>query len=464
MDLPLHQLPATQLLSLYAERKLSPVEAVRAVLSEIDRLNPKLNAYCFVDPDSALAAARASEMRWMRAEPKGLLDGIPTSVKDLVLVKDWPTLRGSKLVDPRQPWDQDAIMVGQLRQAGAIFLGKTTTPEFGWKGVTDSPLNGITRNPWNPELTPGGSSGGAAVAAACGMGALHIGTDGGGSIRIPASFTGVVGFKPTYGIVPRHPPSPYGTLSTGGPITRTVADAALMMEVLAQPCDFDFYGVPFEPRPFRDLLGGGVAGWRIAYAPTLSGARVDPEIARIVAAATQRFAALGAQVIEVPRVMRDSLSVFQRHWFAGAASLVRHLSPGERRKLDRNLAKVARAGAKIPVVDFLSAVREREEIGSQMMLFFRDWDLLLTPTMPVPAFAVGSDFPPHTDRGQWTDWTPFSYPFNLTRQPAISVPCGFTASGLPVGLQIVGPMLGDHRVLRAAKAFEETQPLRLPAL
>src|SRR5262249_46692592 len=160
------------------------------------------------------------EARWMRGAPMGVLDGIPTTIKDLILTRGWPTLRGSRLVDPDRDWSEDALLVGSLRRAGAILIGKTTTPEFGWKGVTDSPLCGTTRNPWNSALTPGGSSGGAAVAAACGMGALHVGTDGGGSIRIPASFTGVVGFKPTYGLVPRHPPSPFGTLSTAGPLTR----------------------------------------------------------------------------------------------------------------------------------------------------------------------------------------------------------------------------------------------------
>jgi aspartyl-tRNA(Asn)/glutamyl-tRNA(Gln) amidotransferase subunit A len=464
MALPLHLLPATRLLQLYASRELSPVEAVEAALTAIDRHNPRFNAFCVVDRAAALKAARESEARWRRGEPMGALDGVPTSIKDLLLVKGWPTLRGSRAVNAAQNWDSDAVLVGHLRKAGAVLIGKTTTPEYGWKGVTDSPATGITRNPWNPDLTPGGSSGGAAVAAACGMGALHIGTDGGGSIRIPASFTGVVGFKPTYGIVPRHPPSPYGTLSTGGPITRSVADAALMMEVITEPFPLDFYALPHAQRSFRAELEGGIEGFRVAFSPTLSGARVDAEIARLVAAAAQRFADLGATVVELPPVLEDCLTTFQHHWFVGAALQVRGMTLAQRRLLDPGFAYVAEQGGRLAAIDYAVSVKAREALGSKMLAFFQDWDLLLTPTMPIAAFPAGIDYPPQVDRGQWNDWTPFTYPFNLTRQPAISVPCGFTKAGLPVGLQIVGPVLGDHHVLRAAHAFEQAQPFKLPEL
>src|SRR4051812_7020193 len=217
MPLPLHLPPATRLLQLYASRELSPVDATKAALTAIERHNPRFNAFCLVDHDSALTYARQSEARWMKGAPLGLLDGVPTSVKDLILTRGWPTLRGSRTIDPEQDWHDDGVLVGSLRRAGAVLIGKTTTPEFGWKGVTDSPVYGVTRNPWKADLTPGGSSGGGAVAAACGMGALHVGTDGGGSIRIPASFTGVGGFKTTYGNVPPQPPSPLCPPPTPGP-------------------------------------------------------------------------------------------------------------------------------------------------------------------------------------------------------------------------------------------------------
>jgi aspartyl-tRNA(Asn)/glutamyl-tRNA(Gln) amidotransferase subunit A len=464
LALPLHLLSATRLLELYASREVSPVEVTKAALDAIDRHNPRFNAFCLIDHECALNYARQSEARWNAGEPLGTLDGVPTSVKDLILARGWPTLRGSRTIDPDQHWDDDGVLVASLRRSGAVIVGKTNTPEFGWKGVTDSPLNGITRNPWKAELTPGGSSGGAAVAAACGMGALHVGTDGGGSIRIPASFTGVVGFKPTYGIVPRHPPSPYGTLSTGGPITRSVADAALMMEVLTEPYPTDFYALPMENRAFRGSLDGGVKGWRVAFSPTLSGARVDPEIATIVAAAAKRFAELGADVVEVPQVLEDSLLTFQHHWFVGAALQLRQLSATQRRRLDPGFAYIAEQGSRLPAVEYAASVKTREAMGSKMLSFFQSWDLLLTPTMPLPAFPAGTDYPPQAGRGEWNDWTPFTYPFNLTHQPAISVPCGFTKAGLPVGLQIVGPILGDHRVLRAAHCFEQIQPFRMPEL
>ncbi|MES1151932.1 MAG: amidase [Dongia sp.] len=455
-------MPATELVALYAARRLSPVEATKAALAEIERHNPALNAYCLVDDRRALEAARLSEARWMQGAPLGPIDGVPTSIKDLIPAKPWPTLRGSRLVDPDQDWSQDAVLVGNLRRSGAVLLGKTTTPEFGWKGVTDSPLTGITRNPWNTSLTPGGSSGGAAVAAACGMGALHVGTDGGGSIRIPASFTGVVGFKPTFGIVPRHPPSPYGTLSTAGPITRTVADASLMMQVLAEPFDLDWYRI--GALPHFGMPQGGVKGWRVAYSATLSGARVDPEVARIVAQAAGSFADLGAQVREVGDVLPDSLTIFRSHWFGGAARQASGLTAAQRRLLDQGFAYIAEQGRRISLTDYLDAVAQREALGSLTMALFRDCDVLLTPTMPIAAFTAGYDTPPQSGRGQWTDWTPFTYPFNLTRHPAISIPCGFTKAGLPVGLQIVGPLAGDQRVLRAAHAFEQTRTLRLPSV
>ena len=455
-------MPATELLQRYRARSLSPVEVTKAVLGRIDAVNPKLNAYCLVDHVAALQQARESEQRWAAGKPKGKLDGVPTSIKDLVLTKGWPTLRGSKTVDPQQPWDEDAPVTARLREHGAVLIGKTTTPEFGWKGVTDSPLTGITRNPWNTSLTPGGSSGGAAVAAACGMGALHVGTDGGGSIRIPASFTGVVGFKPTFGIVPRHPPSPYGTLSTAGPITRTVADASLMMQVLAEPFDLDWYRI--GALPHFGMPQGGVKGWRVAYSATLSGARVDPEVARIVAQAAGSFADLGAQVREVGDVLPDSLTIFRSHWFGGAARQASGLTAAQRRLLDQGFAYIAEQGRRISLTDYLDAVAQREALGSLTMALFRDCDVLLTPTMPIAAFAAGYDTPPQSGRGQWTDWTPFTYPFNLTRHPAISIPCGFTKAGLPVGLQIVGPLACDQRVLRAAHAFEQTRTLRLPSV
>src|SRR4051794_30619062 len=281
MSEDLCSLSAAQLLEAYRKHQLSPVDVARAVLERIEKLNPVLNAFNLVS-DRAIEDAKASEKRWAAGQQKGLLDGVPVSIKDIILTKGWPTLRGSKTVDPKGPWNDDAPVTARLREHGAVLLGKTTTPEFGWKGVTDSPLTGITRNPWNAKKTPGGSSGGAAAAVASGMGPLAIGTDGGGSIRIPCSFTGLFGIKPSFGRVPAWPLSPFGTVAHVGPIARSVADAALLLNVLALPDARDWHALPYEPRDYRTGLDQGIAGLRVAFSPDLGYARVEPQVAAIV--------------------------------------------------------------------------------------------------------------------------------------------------------------------------------------
>jgi len=453
---------ATDLLAAYRAKTLSPVEATRAALDRIAQLDSRYNAFCLVDEEGALAAARESEGRWHRGEPLGLVDGVPATIKDLLLSKGWPTLRGSRTVRREQDWSEDAPSVARLREHGAVFLGKTTTPEFGWKGVTDNPLTGITRNPWDPEKTPGGSSGGAAVAAALGMGALHLGTDGGGSIRIPAAFSGIFGLKQTFGLVPAYPLSPFGTVAHVGPMTRTVADAALMLTVLAGPDPRDWYALPPDGRDYRVGLDLGLKGRRIAWCPRLGGAVVDPEVAAVTAEAVKVLAALGAEVEEVDPGLGNSRETFVRHWYPGAANAIRALGPEERKLMDPGLVAIAEAGARLPLMDYLAAVRERETMGQRMNLFHQDWDLLVTPAMPIAAFEAGRETQAGSANERWVDWTPFTYPFNLTRQPAAVVPCGFTAAGLPVALQIVGPLYGDAAVLQAAHAFELARPIPLP--
>lgn len=457
-------LSARDLISLYRSRKLSPVEATTASLAAIERHNARLNAYCLVDAEGALASARESEARWQRGEPLGLVDGVPSSVKDLIITDGWPTLRGSHLVDRNRNWDEDAPSVARLKEQGAVILGKTTTPEFGWKGVTDSPLTGITRNPWDPETTPGGSSGGAAVAAAAGMGALHLGTDGGGSVRIPASFTGIVGLKASFGRVPAHPLSPFGTLANIGPMTRTVADAALMLSVISRPDRRDCYMLPVERPDYHETLNGNIAGWRIAYAPSLCGEQVDAEVAASVARAAKVFEQLGARVEEVAPPLQSSLAAFQTLWFAGAAFLMDQLGVTTSDKMDPGLAAIVAAGRRYSLMDYLAATKARETLSVAMNHFHQSFDLLLTPTMPIPAFTAGLDVPAGSRLTQWSEWSPFTYPFNLTRQPAISVPCGLTKAGLPIGLQIVGPLYADRAVLNAANAYEQNQPFKQPAL
>ncbi len=454
-------LTASELLRLYRGKAVSPVEVAGAVLRRIEEINPRLNAFNFVAPD-ALAAAKESEARWQRGEPKGLLDGVPVSIKDMILAKGWPTLRGSKTVDPKGPWNDDAPAVARLREAGAVLVGKTTTPEFSWKGVTDSPLTGITRNPWNPGKTPGGSSGGAAAALASGMGPLALGTDGGGSIRIPCSFTGLFGIKPSFGRVPMWPPSPFGTVAHTGPMARSVADAALMLNVIALPDARDWLALPHEARDWRLGLEDGVRGLRIAFSPDLGYAKVDPEVAGLVREAIEVFAHLGATLEEKNPGFENAEPIFRAHWFSGAAFMLKDFAAGKRKLMDPGLVEVAEQGSKIAPAEIFEAQMRRTALGEHMNLFHRDYDLLVTPTLAVAAFDVGRESPPGNRR--WTDWTPFTYPFNLTQQPAASIPCGFTRAGLPVGLHIVGPRYGEALVLRAARAFESVRPIALPDL
>jgi aspartyl-tRNA(Asn)/glutamyl-tRNA(Gln) amidotransferase subunit A len=463
MNPDLCALTATELVDAFREKTLSPVEVARAVLTRIEKLNPVFNAFNRVS-DRALDEARASEARWLAGQPKGLLDGVPVSVKDIVLAKGWPTLRGSKTIDPKGPWNDDAPATARLREHGAVLLGKTTTPEFGWKGVTDSPLTGITRNPWNKAKTPGGSSGGAAAAVASGMGPLAVGTDGGGSIRIPCGFTGLFGIKASFGRVPAWPLSPFGTVAHVGPMTRSVADAALMLNVLAQPDARDWHALPYDPRDWRTGLEQGVADLRIAYSPNLGYAKVDAEVASLVQNAVRVFEDLGARVEERNPGFEDPAPVFMTHWFAGAAFLLKGIAKEKHKLMDPGLLEMAAQGEKVTAHELLDAQLKRGALGTHMNLFHRDYDLLLTPTLSIPAFDAGKEVADKMLQSRWTDWTPFTFPFNLTQQPAASIPCGLTKGGLPVGLHLVGPRYADALVLRAARAFENARPIQLPKL
>ncbi len=460
--LDLCYMPASQLLDLYEWKTVSPVDVAKAVFDRIREVNPAVNAFTLVTEEKAMEAARQSEARWQRGEAIGAVDGIPTTIKDIVLSKDWPTQRGSVATPVDQPHDEDAPSVARLREHGAVLIGRTATPEFGWKAVTDSPLSGITRNPWNTTRTPGGSSGGASVAAALGMGALHIGTDGGGSVRIPAGFTGIFGFKPSFGRVPAYPSSPFGSVSHVGPMTRTVADAALMMNPLIEPDSRDFSCLPYDPWDYRSGLELGVKHLRIGFSANLGYVDVDPEIALLVADAAQVFADLGAQVEAINPGFLNPLSCFNHIWYTGARRLISGYSKEQQKHMDPGLLQIAEAAERFGLDDYLDAVDARAALSLTMNRFHDTYDLLLTPTLPIAAFAAGQELAHPTGQNHWPEWTPFSYPFNLTGQPACSVPCGFTADGLPAGLQIVGPKHGDPLVLRAAAAFEAVRPFKMP--
>ncbi|CAM5642737.1 MULTISPECIES: amidase [Streptomyces] len=455
-------LTAVQLLDGYRKGDFSPVDATRATLERAERIQPEVNAFVRLTADEALARAGESAERWRRGEPAGLLDGVPVTVKDILLLRGSPTLRGSKTVADKGHWQEDAPSVARLRAHGAVFLGKTTTPEFGWKGVTDSPLSGVTRNPVDPTRTAGGSSGGAAAAVALGAGPLALGTDGGGSVRIPAAFCGIFALKPTYGRVPLYPASAFGTLAHVGPMTRDAADAALLLDVIGAPDSRDWSALPPAPGSFAAALSGGVRGLRVAYSPSLGGqVAVRPAVAAAVRRAVERLAGLGAYVEETDPDFTDPVDAFHTLWFTGAARVTQHLGPHQRELLDPGLREICGVGARMSALDYLAAVDVRMELGRRMGRFHDSYDLLLTPTLPITAFEAGAEVPKGSGHRRWTGWTPFTYPFNLTQQPAATVPVGTDGDGLPIGLQIVAARHRDELVLRAAHALYEAGIARL---
>jgi len=456
---------ATDLLSMYRSKQASPVEATHAVLARIERLNPKLLAFCHLADGDALESARASEARWQRGEPSGALDGVPTSIKDLILAKGWPTLRGSRTVNAAQAWDVDAPASARLREAGAVLLGKTCTPEFGCKGETNSPLTGITRNPWDPSKTPGGSSGGTAAAVAAGMGPLSVGTDGAGSVRIPAAFCGNFGLKPSFGRVPAYPLSPFGTVAHLGPHTMSVRDAALMLNVLAQPDARDWTSLPYDARDYTVGLDDGLRGIRIAWSPALGYAKnVHPEVAAACAKAVDDLCSIGAHLDAVDPGFDDPLDITCGLWFLGAWTVWNTLTSEQQKLADPDFAAEAELGSKISALEAQRLQFRRGALGTHMRQFMQRYDLLVTPTVAVPAFEARPAGHSPLDPPAMLGWTPFSYPFNLTQQPACTIPCGLTNAGLPIGLQFVGPMFGDALVLRAARAFEAMHPIPRPNL
>jgi aspartyl-tRNA(Asn)/glutamyl-tRNA(Gln) amidotransferase subunit A len=457
-------LSAAQLIDAYRGGALSPVETARAAIDRAERLNGRLNAFSLIDRERALIAAQVSEGRWRRREPCGLVDGVPVTVKDALLVKDWPMRRGSKTIAADGPWSEDSPAVARCREHGAVLFAQTAAPEFSWKAVTDSPLRGITRNPWNPSLTPGGSSGGAAAAAAAGIGPLHLGGDGGGSLRIPAAFVGVFGFKPESGRIPLYPQSGPGAVGSIGPIVRTVGDAALALTVMAAPDARDWWALPYEARDYRVGLDDDLRGVRVSFSRNFGYVAVDPEIERLVEAAVGDLAAAGAAVEEADPGFaspRDAYHALMCATYGHALSLM----PAERRALlDPGLRTLIADFQALTPAAIAAAMLARAALGQTMAAFHQRFGLLVSPQLPIVAFAAGHDVPPGGGYRRWLDWSPFTYPFNMTLQPAASVPVGL-AHGLPAAIQIVGPRFGDALVLRASRAIERTRPLpRCPPL
>ena len=403
MGTDLTALTALELLDGYQARAFSPVEVLRAVLERLDQEQDRLNAFLLVDAETGMALARQSEARWMAGTPMGRLDGVPISIKDTNLTRSWPTLVGSRTIAPDQDWAADQPVVARLREHGAVFFGKTTTPEFGWKGVTDSPLTGITRNPWNPERTPGGSSGGAVAAVATGIGPLATGGDGGGSIRIPCGFTGVYGLKTSYGLVPSFP-SPLGTMSVAGPIGRSVRDCAVMLRVASEPDPRDPFALPYRDVDYLGGIEGGVAGRRIAVSHNLGFQPCEPAVAQAFAAATQVFSELGAIVEEVELDLSWAREAMDVIWRAGFAEILSSVPADHLKLVEPALLETAISAGTLSARTLQRAHQDRIRLTQQMQDFHQRYDLLLTPTLPIAAFEAGKLTPDPVRYPKWFDW------------------------------------------------------------
>jgi aspartyl-tRNA(Asn)/glutamyl-tRNA(Gln) amidotransferase subunit A len=452
-DIPF--MPATRLVALYRGGQLSPVEVIEHTLRRLETYEGAINAFVLYDPETALAMARASEARWQRSEPKGLLDGVPVALKDTVLTRGWPRLLGSRTISADQSWDEDSPVTARLRREGAVFFGKTTTPEFGWKPVTDSPLTGVTRNPWDLERTPGGSSGGSAAAVLAGICPLAVGTDAGGSVRIPAAFCGIVGLKPTFGRVAVYPPSAFGDVAHVGPMSRTVEDAAIMLDAIKGPDSRDWHSLPDDDIAYRNRVrDGSLKGKRIALSPTLGFAEPTPAVRAAFERAAQIFAELGA-VVEPADPFRESpLPVFQTLALGAFWGLLRAQTPEAIALMDPGLVELCRRGEAVTQEQYVNAVAQRTTLGQTLRQFFDRFDLLLSPTMPIPAAYADPREDELPNPNNFTSWMPYTSPFNLTKNPSCSIPCGF-GDGLPIGLMVTGQLYNDLAVLQACRAYED---------
>ena len=455
-------LTAQEQAALIRGRKASAVEVTQAVLARIEAWEPRLNAFVALDAERALDAARMAEAAAVAGVPLGPLHGVPVTIKDVQAVAGLPTRRGSRLSDPT-PAAADAPLVQRLKAAGAIVLGKTTATEQGWTAVSSGPLTGHTHNPWMHGRTAGGSSSGAAALAGAGCGALHLGTDGAGSIRLPAHFCGAVGHKPTFGLVPYAPVPNTNSISHAGPITRSTGDAALMLEAMSGLHHLDHTTLPGGFRADA-VWAPDLHGLRIAYSPDLGHARVDPEVAALVRDALPALTAAGAVIEEVTPPWGKKGPDLERLIWAVAMFGFIEADPARREQMDPGLVACLDEFAGLTLKQAIDVQARRIAYAAEVNTWFAEgrWDALVTPAASVAAFEVGRQRPAHwpDHAWDWVVWAEFSYPLDLSHGPAVSVPCGRTGEGLPVGLQIAGARCEDAKMLRIADAFLRARPFR----
>lgn len=451
---------AVDLLTAYRDRTISPVEVTKAILDHVETTNPTLNAFAQFAPERALDDARRAEGLWGSGEDSKPLLGVPVTIKDTVGMRDMPPRSGS-MTTAAAKVARDVPVAQRLIDAGTVILGKTTTSEFGWSGVSWCPQTGKTHNPWKLDTNAGASSAGAGAAAAAGYGPLHQGGDGAGSIRMPAHFCGIYGLKPTYGRVPISPVALSDLTATVGPMTRSVADAALMLDVMAGDHPADFTTLPKPAYSYYERLGERPSVRRIAYSADLGHARVDPEVAEISLAAAQDLAReLGCELeIVTPEWGPKGPDIERLLWAAHMTRAEPNLAKWES-QMDPGLVACIKDGIGITMSQYMAGKARKYEYVTEIHRWFEDYDLLLTPAVSIAAFPlpdlIPHDWPQHS--WDWLQWAEFSYPFNLSGSPAASIPAGLNKAGLPVGLQIVGRRLDELTVLQASARFESIRP------
>ena len=439
-------------------KSVSSVEVVQHALQRQRDTEPLLNCFTTLTPELAIAAAQRADLALREGRSPGALHGLPISVKDLIAVAGVRQTFGSRSMQDNIA-QIEAPAVTRIKAAGACIIGITTTSEFGCKAVGDSPLTGITRNPWNTDKTPGGSSCGAAASVAAGVTPFALGTDGGGSIRAPASLTGLFGIKGQFGRVPVFPTSATPTLGHVGPLARSVRDAALLLSVIAGHDTRDPFSVAGAVPDFLAACDKPVKGMRLAWSPTLGYARPDPEILRITEAAVRQFEALGCEIVDLSAgIGADPVAHWMAEFYAGVGTRLNATIRSQRHLLDPAVASMLDSALDQTLFDYYSEVFGRYQFRERMRVLFESFDLLLSPTLPVAAFDVGLDVPPGFADRNVCSWQYYTYPFNLTGQPAASLPVGFTSAGLPVGLQLVAALHQETDIFRAASAFEAAHP------
>lgn len=444
-------------------REMSAQEVVQASLDRIDELNPRLHAFVDVDPVTSLAAAAEVDDIIAEGRDPGPLAGIPLAVKDLEDAAGYPTTRGSKALPPRHA-ERDSELVTRLRAAGCVVVGKTNTPELGWKAETDNRRFGATFNPWGDALSPGGSSGGSAVAIASGMVPLATGSDGGGSIRIPAAMCGLAGFKPSLGRVPsggQHPPD-WHHLSTRGPMARRTADIALALDVVIGPDATDLRSLPMPEPSWYGALADAHTPAQVAWSPNLGYGETDAEVLAACEAALDRLRASGVEVVELDVFDEDAIVSWLTMSNAYNLRTLQHLrGTPEWDDLDPGLVAQLEWVASATAVDLVRAEDECHRLNLRLVEIFHDVRVLLTPT--TAAAAPRSGEPGVINGAPSANWVRYTYPFNMTRSPAGTVPVGLTGDGRPVGMQVIGPQHGDLVVLRTMAAIEDLLALDLLA-